>query len=97
MTKPLQTLQEKIKQRRSQMLVHSYLYYHLDTEIISDTLWQKWAEELTELQKLNNHAKIGMYDEAFQDWDGTTGMHLPKDGWVAGQAQRLLRYKEKYE
>lgn len=72
------------------MLVHSYLYYHLDESIISDDLWQKFAEELTELQK--SCSKIGFYDSTFADWDGTTGMHLPKDGWVIGKAQQLLRY-----
>ena len=83
------------------MLVHSYLYYHLDTEIVSDLTWQNWAEELTELQKeyrmLHGDTNIKFYDEAFSDWDGTTGMHLPQDGWVAGAANRLLRYKDKYE
>lgn len=89
-----QTLEEKIKQRRSQMLVHSYLYYHLDDSIISDDLWQEWAEELTELQK--QCQEIGFYDSTFRDWDGTTGMHLPKDGWIAGKAHQLIQYREKY-
>ena len=88
-----QTLEEKIKQRRSQMLVHSYLYYHLDDTIISDDLWQEWAEELHELQK--SATKIGFYDSAFADWDGTTGMHLPKDAWIADKAHQLLRYRDK--
>ena len=47
------TVKEIIRQRRSQMLVHSYLYYRLDKPIISDDTWQKWANELAELQREN--------------------------------------------
>lgn len=85
----LQTISERIKQRRSQMLIHSYLYYTLDTSIISDHQWQKWADELTDLQH-NNPTKIGFYDTAFEGWDGSTGMHLPKDQWVIDKANYLL-------
>ena len=87
---PLQTPSEKIKQRRSQMLIHSYLYYHLDTSIISDDQWQQWANELHDLQKLYPDP-IGFYDNVFQDWDGSTGMHLPIDNWVYQQATKLQR------
>lgn len=85
----LQTIQEQIKQRRSQMLVHSYLYYVLDSPIISDDTWQRWADELTSLQH-DNPDNIGFYDEVFSDWDGSTGMHLPKDPWIVIQAGKLL-------
>ena len=46
-----QRIIEKIRQRRRQMLVHSYIYYELDDSIISDAQWSKWAVELAELQK----------------------------------------------
>ena len=75
------------------MLVHSCLYYHMDCSIISDDKWQQWADELTELQK--EQQNIGFYDEAFKDWDGSTGMHLPTSGFVVGMANRILNYKEK--
>lgn len=90
----LQTSSEKIKQRRSQMLVHSYLYYHMDTSIVSDDDWQRWANELQYLQEIYPEP-IGFYDEVFKDWDGTTGMHLPKDDWVRDKAQQLLTNKDK--
>ena len=46
-----QTVAEKIRQRRRQMLVHSFLYYELDSNIIDDYTWSKWGVELAELQK----------------------------------------------
>lgn len=85
-----QTLEEKIKQRRSQMLVHSYLYYWLDESIVSDYQWQAWADDLVELQK-DFEGDLDFYDEAFYDWDGSTGCHLPKDEWVVNAALWLFR------
>ena len=89
MVNDIQTLSEKIRQRRTQMLVHSYLYYVLDDNVIDDGKWQEWADELTELQKRKK--VIGFYDEAFADWNGATGTHLPFDPWVIDRAKALLR------
>lgn len=89
-----QTISELIKQRRSQMLVHSYLYYKLDSPVIPDDTWQKWANELVSLQ-IKYPQKIGWYDRVFNDWDGSTGMHLPEDEWIRGRAKRLLKILDK--
>jgi hypothetical protein len=89
MVNAVQTLSEKIKQRRTQMLIHSYLYYALDDTVVSDDKWQQWADELTELQK--RKSKIGFYDKEFADWNGSTGMHLPKDKWIIARAKKLLK------
>lgn len=80
-----------IKRRRGQMLVHSYLYYVKDDPIISDDLWQTWADELTQLQNDNPKLKIGYYDKEFFDWDGSTGMHLPKHQLIEQLADKVLR------
>lgn len=83
---------EKIKQRRSQMLIHSCLYYEMNESIVDDHTWQKWANELAELQK--NHpdeCNMDFYDEHFKDWDGSSGYHLPlRDPWVYGKAKYIL-------
>lgn len=88
----IQTLSEKIKQRRIQLLVHSYLYYELDSPVISDDKWQKWADELVELQK--EETNIGFLDDVFEDWSGATGCHLPFNQWVIDRANCLLGKKE---
>lgn len=91
-----QTIKEKIKQRRAQMLIHSCIYYELDGNIVDDHTWQKWADELEILQKENPDCiNIGFYDKHFLDWDGATGAHLPhRDKWVYNKSLTLLR---KYE
>ena len=64
-----QTIKEKIRQRRTQMLVHSYIYYEKDDNIVSDFKWQEWADELRDLQ--NNHpdeCNIGFYDKEFEGY-----------------------------
>jgi hypothetical protein len=91
----VQTLVEKIRQRRHQMLIHSYLYYVMDENVITDDKWQQWADELTELQK--QEIVIGFYDEVFADWNGSTGMHLPKDKWIQRRAKWLLNYKKDFK
>ena len=92
MVNAVQTLSEKIRQRRIQMLVHSYIYYNMDSNVISDDKWQEWADELTELQKRKQN--IGFYDEAFADWSGATGCDLPFDPWVKERAKKLLTKHE---
>lgn len=80
-----------IKRRRLQMLIHSCIYYELDTEVISDNKWQEWANELAGLLKENPDEYNDRFDEFFIDWDGTTGYNLPhRHPWVLGKAQALV-------
>lgn len=92
---------EKIQQRRYQLLIHSCIYYHLNTNIISDMQWDKWARELVQLQ--TDYSDIGehvqLYD-MFKDWDGSTGAFLPITlDWVVRKAQQLCScgYKKRTE
>lgn len=82
----------KIQQRRLQMLVHSYIYYKLDENIISDHAFNYWGHELANLQ--NKYPEIASrvcYAEAFKDWTGDTGAFLPLDDpWVINKAYQLL-------
>ena len=81
---------EIIRQRRHQMLVHSYLYYEMDAPVITDDKWQQWADELTYLQnKYPDACKLGFYDEAFADWSGATGCDLPFDPWLIKHVKEL--------
>lgn len=81
----------KIKQRRLQMLVHSYIYYELDDSLISDAQWTKWAIELRDLQaEYPEIARKVKYSRMFEDWDASTGYHLVFDEWTRNKAAYLL-------
>lgn len=76
------------------LLVHSYLYYKLDSPIVTDHKWQDAANELAKLQQ-GRDCRIDCYDEAFEDWDASTGYHLPFDSWVIEKANYLLGLHKK--
>jgi len=88
-------IQDKIKQRRLQILVHSCIYYEFDTNIISDNQWSNWAWELVKLQQTYpEESQEVEWTDAFSDFDGSTGMDLPlNDEWVRNKAMELLHYK----
>lgn len=90
---PVQTIRERILQRRRQMCVHSFIYYQLDDNLVSDDTWQQWANELRDLQGLFGW-EVGYHDAAFQDWTGASGFKLPKDDRVVQAARRLLRTRD---
>ena len=93
-----QTIEEKIKQRRAQMLVHSHLYYTLDTNIITDDKWQTWANELAELQNKNpNKCNINFFDKEFENWDGSSGAFLPLNCNYATEKAKMLLEMQKTE
>lgn len=83
---------EKIQQRRLQILVHSCIYYAMDTNIVSDMKWQEWANELADLQnKYPEIASTVLYADAFKGFNGATGFDLPYlDEDTVRRAQRLL-------
>ncbi len=89
----MQTIKSKIRQRRAQMLVHSYIYYELNDNIISDDTWSKWAKELAELQKKypKESAEVEFHYEDFKDWDGSSGAFLNFGEDVKTVAKILLK------
>lgn len=84
---------ELIQRRRYQMLLHSLLYYELDTTLIEDSRWAELAKELVQLQR--EHPEIAeqvIFADAFRDFDGSTGYHLPfRDEQILRAAARVLR------
>ena len=91
-------IQSKIRQRRSQMLVHSRIYYILDENIVSDDKWQQWANELRDIQEQYPQCiNIGFYDREFATWNGDSGAFLPlNDPYVVNKTQQVINqwYKE---
>lgn len=86
----------KILQRRLQILVHSYIYYELNDNIVSDSKWSEWAMELVQLQKDNPLIASKLtYAKEFMDFDGSSGFHLPYNNKeIVEKANRLLRWRD---
>lgn len=88
-------IKELIKRRRRQILVHSYIYYILNDNIITDSQWSAWAEELEQLQKdyPQESSEVELYEE-FKKFDHSTGANLDYSNcdWVHSKALQLIRY-----
>lgn len=87
---------ELIMRRRRQVLVHSVLYYKMDTNLVSDATWSRWALELKELQKkYPDIAEELPYAEAFENFDHSTGSNLPLDDpWANNKATWLIKIEK---
>lgn len=75
------------------MLVHSYLYYEENTNIVSDSKWSQWAMELVQLQNTYpQEASVVEYADMFKDWDGSSGAFLQFPEDIRATAYRLLNF-----
>tara|TARA_R100000458_G_scaffold59953_1_gene73313 strand:- start:37670 stop:37993 length:324 start_codon:yes stop_codon:yes gene_type:complete len=90
---------ELLRRLRAQMLIHCYLYYWMDSPIWTDGFWQSKADALQKLQEGYLEAglsiDIGFYDDAFRDFTGATGAHLPRDDYVVSKAIYIYRLHTK--
>lgn len=85
---------ELINRRQRQILVHSFLYYQLNENIIDDYTFDKWANELASLMKQHeNQFKESAYCEVYKDFDGSSGFSLPfSNPEIQSVGYRLLRF-----
>ena len=86
-------IKELIKRRRNQILVHSYIYFRLFDNIISNETFDKWANELIELQ--TKYPELSAEVELYDVFDSFTSVGcssaLPLDNKkLANKAQLLL-------
>jgi NAD-dependent DNA ligase adenylation domain len=71
-------VRELIDRRRRQILVHSYLYYKRNTNIIDDATFDMWSKELADLQQQHPEiARTCVYADGFEEFDGSSGYDLP--------------------
>lgn len=66
---------EYVEFLRRYTLVHSYIYYEKDFNVISDEVYDKKARELVLLQQMPSN-QCGMYYDVFANFDGSTGFDL---------------------
>lgn len=59
------------------IIIHSIIYYELNSSVIDDKKWDTVARQLVRLQEQNKEeAKKSMYWYAFYDFDASTGFHI---------------------
>ena len=89
-------LLELMNRRQRQILVHSFLYYQLNENIISDSDFDLWSKELYELMKnYPEIAKKSAYSEGFGKFDGSSGFDLPYNvPEVQSKGYQLLNYSK---
>lgn len=69
---------ELINRRQRQILVHSFIYYQLNDNIVPDHVFDEWVRELSHLMK--KYKEIAKKSECYKDFkyfDGSTGFDLP--------------------
>jgi hypothetical protein len=91
-------LVELINRRKRQILVHSFLYYQLNENIIDDYTYDLWCKELAELiAAYPEEAKQSVYYKEFKTFDGSSGFDLPyANPEVQNTGYKILKYhKEK--
>ena len=88
-------IMEEIKRLRLCVLVHSIIYYRLNTNIVSDFQYDKFAKKLKALQdKYPELSKaVPEYVKEFEGWDGCSGYNLKcmSDPWAVKKAIQLVK------
>lgn len=82
-----------INRRRRQILIHSFIYYRLNSNIWTDEKFDSACNELVRLQaEYPQIAETCAYHEYFEGFDGSSGfdlpLHLPE---VVEMGQKVLR------
>lgn len=90
-----ETIVLKIKQMRLCILLHSYLYYEKNVNIISDAKWSEIAHDLAKMQiDYPNESKTVKFYKMFKDWKGDSGANLQYDEAIISKAYHLCNYLE---
>ena len=87
-------IMSEIKRLRLCVLVHSIIYYRLNTSVISDFQYDKFAKKLKALQDRFSDLSSAVveYRKEFEGWDGCSGYNLPLgDIWGYNKAQYLVK------
>jgi hypothetical protein len=91
---------EEMQRLRHCLIFHSQAYYGHDITFVHDSVFDKWARRLVEMQEdYPDFAKIVPYAEEFADWDGSTGFHLVgvDEAKFRGKIYRSIQYKLEHE
>lgn len=75
-----QTIVEKINQRERQIYMGSYLYYEMNTNVISDSAFDKRMVELSQLrEEYPDEFRQSEFYKDYKDWEEGSGAFLKYD------------------
>lgn len=88
---------EWLNRRQRQILVHSFIYYQLNENIIDDHTYDLWCKELAKaIIDYPELFKQTTFYEGFKEFDGSSGYDLPfSNPDIQNVGYRLLNYKKK--
>lgn len=94
-----QEIVSRIRQRRRQLMVHSYLYYRMNINIVSDHDYDAWALELIDLQ--TRYPEESEATEMYEDFKGfqmgdSYGLPI-HEPWVRSVAEHILAYHKAHK
>lgn len=72
---PYITAETKIRMLQRWILVHSYIYYEKDSNIVSDFVYDKNTQQLLKLMKKNPRIKTE-FSYVFKNFESGTGFYL---------------------
>lgn len=74
------------------VLFHSYLYYELDKNVVSDHFFDQISKELADcIQEFPEQFKASAYPNVFSSFDGSTGAGLDYNRWeITSMAHKLF-------
>lgn len=96
---------DKLSALQQWLIVHSYLYYCTDKQIVTDKMFDHDAYQLVDLMKECSQEELeaSKWWYVMYDWDGTTGFHLytrlkaEDQHWVAEEANFAYSVYERYK
>lgn len=91
----VEAVKELVNRRRMQILVHSCIYYRFDVNLIEDSTFDKWCNELIKLQKdYPDICKEVRYHKEFEKLTHASGFDLPYHyPQIQNRAISILNYK----
>ena len=75
---------------RKWVALHSFLYYKKNEPAISDEAWDRKARKLARVQHTHGYDAGSWQNEAFEDFTGDTGYHLPFTDEIRQKAIELI-------
>lgn len=83
-----------IDRMRKWVALHSYIYYEMGKNVVSDEAWDRKARQLARLQTVHGHDAGSWHNDTFEGFTDDTGFHLPHTDSIRQKAKELVEDAE---